>query len=296
MLCGAAAEPVPSVSGRAGRIAAAHDLEGGEAVSANPARVRATPFHARAAEANETNAWAPRNGFTLSRAYAGTQDEALAARFRAGLIDISWRWRVHDRRRARRRIPLAARHPRCRAARAGQRGQGAVAQRQRRRARRGRDRALRPRKLPSRRRRARCGLDRRRRCALRRRRAAMSPRRKAAWRWSVPMRRRRWRAPASRRISNRSPSASQFWRGLDITLSRLGEQNGFEIWCAADDAIILWDRLMRAGAPFGIEPIGLAAADFSISKPASRALAAIMMLGGLGGDRRRRRARWVWKA
>ena len=63
-------------------------------MSANPARVRATPFHARAAEANEANDWVARNGFTLAGSYAGRNDEALAARFRVGLVDISWRWRV----------------------------------------------------------------------------------------------------------------------------------------------------------------------------------------------------------
>ena len=52
-----------------------------------------------------------------------------------------------------------------------------------------------------------------------------------------------------------------FWRGLDVAISRWGEQNGYEIWCAADDCYLLWDRLTRAGAPFGIEPAGLSAAD-----------------------------------
>ena len=56
--------------------------------------VRATPFHARAAAANLENAWATRNGFTLASVYADTNDEALAARLRVAIADISWRWRV----------------------------------------------------------------------------------------------------------------------------------------------------------------------------------------------------------
>jgi glycine cleavage system aminomethyltransferase T len=52
-----------------------------------------------------------------------------------------------------------------------------------------------------------------------------------------------------------------FWRGLDITISHWGEQNGYEIWCPADDCYLVWDRLLRAGIPFGIEPAGLSAMD-----------------------------------
>jgi glycine cleavage system aminomethyltransferase T len=52
-----------------------------------------------------------------------------------------------------------------------------------------------------------------------------------------------------------------FWRGLDVTLSRWGEQDGFEIWCKADDCFVLWDRLIRAGESFGIRAAGSDAAD-----------------------------------
>ncbi len=52
-----------------------------------------------------------------------------------------------------------------------------------------------------------------------------------------------------------------FWRGLDVTVSRWGEHGGYELWCKADDAVVVWDRLMRAGSAFGIQPIGLAAMD-----------------------------------
>jgi aminomethyltransferase len=46
-----------------------------------------------------------------------------------------------------------------------------------------------------------------------------------------------------------------------VTLSRWGEHGGFEIWCAADDAVLVWDRIAKAGAAFGIQPAGTAATD-----------------------------------
>jgi aminomethyltransferase len=52
-----------------------------------------------------------------------------------------------------------------------------------------------------------------------------------------------------------------FWRGLEVTISRWGEHGGYEMWCRAGDCLLLWDRVMRAGAPFGIQPAGLAAMD-----------------------------------
>jgi aminomethyltransferase len=44
-------------------------------------------------------------------------------------------------------------------------------------------------------------------------------------------------------------------------LSRWGEHGGYEIWCAPDDGVLVWDRLMRAGAAYGIVPAGVAAMD-----------------------------------
>ena len=49
------------------------------------------------------------------------------------------------------------------------------------------------------------------------------------------------------------------WRGLDITLCRLGL--GYELWCDADSALIVWDRLMAAGRSFALLPAGQAALD-----------------------------------
>ena len=51
------------------------------------------------------------------------------------------------------------------------------------------------------------------------------------------------------------------WRGCEVMVSRFGEQGGYEIWCAPDDALLVWDRLVKAGARFGIAPAGVAAMD-----------------------------------
>ncbi len=52
-----------------------------------------------------------------------------------------------------------------------------------------------------------------------------------------------------------------FWGGLDVTLSRFGEHGGYEIWCAANDGVIVWDRLMQAGISSGLQPVGTDAMD-----------------------------------
>jgi glycine cleavage system aminomethyltransferase T len=56
--------------------------------------LRATPFHARAADANRDNAWITRHGMTLATRYGEVADEALAARLAVAIGDISWRWRI----------------------------------------------------------------------------------------------------------------------------------------------------------------------------------------------------------
>lgn len=56
--------------------------------------LKATPFHARTAEANRLNAWENRAGFTLASHYGDAAEEAVAARFGAILADVSWQWRI----------------------------------------------------------------------------------------------------------------------------------------------------------------------------------------------------------
>jgi glycine cleavage system T protein (aminomethyltransferase) len=47
-------------------------------------------------------------------------------------------------------------------------------------------------------------------------------------------------------------------RGFEIGVARVGAEQ-FELWTGADEARVLWDRLMTAGKPFGLKPAGLAA-------------------------------------
>lgn len=51
--------------------------------------------------------------------------------------------------------------------------------------------------------------------------------------------------------------------GLDVWISRTGYTGdlGYEIWVDAEQAVPLWDRVMAAGADYGIEPMGLDALD-----------------------------------
>ncbi|HUE95088.1 MAG TPA: aminomethyltransferase family protein, partial [Longimicrobiaceae bacterium] len=50
---------------------------------------------------------------------------------------------------------------------------------------------------------------------------------------------------------------------IDVTVTRTGYTGdlGYEIWVASDRAEDLWDRLIEAGAPHGLAPVGLAAMD-----------------------------------
>jgi aminomethyltransferase len=54
-----------------------------------------------------------------------------------------------------------------------------------------------------------------------------------------------------------SPSTtSQAWRQSQVSLVRDSTSDGYELWSNADDAIVIWDRLMRVGAVFGVAPVG----------------------------------------
>jgi aminomethyltransferase len=52
-------------------------------------------------------------------------------------------------------------------------------------------------------------------------------------------------------------------RDIPVTVSRTGYtgDHGYEIWLAARDAIPLWDALIEAGTPYGIQPAGMLALD-----------------------------------
>jgi len=222
--------------------------------------LRATPFHARAAEANALNAWENRGGFTLVSSYGDAHGEALAARFGAVLADISWRprtviagARVDEfvsrlfTRDASRLSPGAALQALWLNDAGGVRGAGTVV-------RMGRDSFLLVSPLED--------LD-----------------------WIVAAAALFGVAvhdvtaddgvlalvgPASARVlraAGLDPNLDflslrkYFWRGLDVTLSRLGDHGGYELWCKPDDALIIWDRIVAAGHPFALCPAGQSALD-----------------------------------
>jgi aminomethyltransferase len=226
----------------------------------NKPLVAATPFHARTAASNLENAWDTRNGITLSAHYGDWQDEALAARLRVAMADISWRWRImlEGARVTEFLAKLVTRD-------VGQlapgnalkglwltdggavRGAGAIA-------RYGKDSFLlvasapdlawiedavgpydvKTREIGD----AEGGL------------AVIGPYALATLSAAGlpsdldPLQFRKWS-----------------WRGIDVTVSRFGEHGGFELWCAADDGILLWDRIARAGENFGLAIAGLDAMD-----------------------------------
>ena len=51
--------------------------------------------------------------------------------------------------------------------------------------------------------------------------------------------------------------------GSPVTITRTGYTGdlGYELWMRSEDAINVWDRIMLAGADYGILPVGLAALD-----------------------------------
>lgn len=223
-------------------------------------RIRATPFHGRAAANNPLNCWTVRNGFTLAQDYGDAQAEALTARTHVILTDISWRWRVLLEGAAARDCLAQLMTKNSGSLMPGQslkalwlndggavRGAGVVA-------RYASDQFL-----------------------------LVSAATDTAWIVEAA----RQQDVSVRDVTEHEgglaiigPYADAvfkaaglvteipslgfqklFWRGLDVTVSRWGELNGYEIWCKAEDCFALWDRLMRGGAPFGIRPAGLAAMD-----------------------------------
>jgi aminomethyltransferase len=221
--------------------------------------VQPTPFHIRAAASNRDNAWVVRGGFTLSLAYDDAGDEALAARTRVGMADISWRWRtaIEGPRAGEFLARLLTRDPgklepgasvkalwlgdaggvrgACAVARFGRESFQIVSAQPDRDwiAKAASAFAVEPREIAE-----EGGL------------ALIGPYARAT-------------LLAAGLDAEMEPLSFRklFWRGLDVAVSRWGEHGGYELWCKADDAVVVWDRLMRAGAAFGIQPVGLAAMD-----------------------------------
>lgn len=220
----------------------------------------ATPFHARAADANRHNAWVVRNGVTLSADYGDVATEALRARLNVAMADISWRWRAmlegpqageflkHLVTRDIAELPPGlSLKALWLSDRGGVRGAGVVA-------RHGRD-------------------------SFQLIASASDAEWIAAAANAFDVRFRDVSAETgglaivgrfARETLEEAELAADItplafrklsWRGIDITLSRFGEHEGYEIWCAPDDGLLVWDRIMQAGRRFAIVPAGVAAMD-----------------------------------
>jgi aminomethyltransferase len=220
--------------------------------------LRATPFHARAAEASRCNEWETRNGFTLASAYDDAPGEAIAARFGAAMADISWHSRIEligpqapafvsrlFTRDVSALAPGAAMRTLWLDDDGAVRGLGTVA-------RFGRESFV-----------------------------VLSPADDRAWfaqaadLFGVEVRDQTGRegilaltGPSARNVlaaAGLETGVSEmglrrlFWRGLDVMLSRLG--TGYELWCNSDDAGIVWDRLAAAGRSRALRPAGQTAMD-----------------------------------
>jgi aminomethyltransferase len=222
--------------------------------------VRATPFHSRAAAFNRDNAWVTRNGFTLAAHYTDSQDEALAARLRVAIADISWRWRlVFDGAEAgdllqklltkdpTKLVPGQALKAVWLSEGGGVRGAGLVA-------RYGRENFVLVSAAPDEdwitAAAARANAKGRDVSEQSGALAIVGP-------YAAKLLAQAGIDPTLEPLHFRGA----FWRGLDVTLSRWGEHAGYELWCKPDDAPIVWDRLMRAGEAFGIAPAGVEAMD-----------------------------------
>jgi aminomethyltransferase len=222
--------------------------------------VRATPFHVRAAAANRDNAWISRNGITLSSSFGDVADEALAARSRVALGDISWRRRlmIEGPRAGEFLSRLLTRDPAklepggaLKALWLGDsgavRGAGALA-------RFGRESFLLASSAPDREWIAAAASS----FALAARDVSQD---EGGLAIIGPYARATLAAAGLDAALEPLAFRKLFWRGLDVTLSRWGEHGGYELWCKPDDGVVVWDRLMRAGVGFGIQPMGLAAMD-----------------------------------
>jgi aminomethyltransferase len=220
--------------------------------------IRATPFHASAAAANRLNAWASRNGWTLAAHYGDAGAEAVAARTTAAIADISWRSRLTIEgaraeeflarlltRDPAKLVPGKAFKALWLTDRGGIRGAGALA-------RHGRESFL----LVA----AESDLDWIAHAA-----ALFDVRVREVDEGGLaifgPYARKVVEAAGLDGALDGLNFRKSFWRGLDVMLSRFGEHGGYEIWCAPDDAPLVWNRIVKAGAAFALKPAGLRAMD-----------------------------------
>jgi aminomethyltransferase len=220
--------------------------------------IRATPFHSCAASANRLNAWENRNGWALAAHYGDSAAEALAARTTAVITDISWRSRllIEGARAEEFLARLVTRNPSKLAPGealkalwltdgGGLRGAGALA-------RYGRESF----QLVS----AESDLHWIARAA-----ALFDVRVREVEEGGLaiigPYARKVIEAAGLDGELDKLKFRKSFWQGLDITLSRFGEHGGYELWCTPDDALLVWDRIAKAGETFALKPAGSHATD-----------------------------------
>jgi len=222
--------------------------------------IRATPFHARAAELNRANHWTVRNGVTLAATYTDPAREAAAARFGVIVADISWRWRLTMEgarvrefvqrlftRDAAPLLPGQSLKALWLTDGGGVRGAGVIARHSRQTYQ------------------------------------LVAAADDAAWfdaaaaLYNVTLRDVSETEGGLALIGPYAPRLlaalgfdpaleplhfrRQEWRGFQVTLTRFGEHNGYELWCEAEHALYLWDRIAAAGSPFALTPAGLDAVD-----------------------------------
>lgn len=219
--------------------------------------LKATPFHYRAVEENRLNAWQTRNGVVLASHYGSAGEEAVAARFGAVMGDLSW-YSVYEFSGG--AIDAFAGRAFTRDGAVLGPGQaaeilwlndaGGV---------RGRGTLIRLTATQFR---------------------LISPQEDGDWLgyaaqlFGVEMSRRTDEGilavigPTAGKVLREagvtglppaSAMVSEIWGGLSVRLSRLWL--GYEIFCGRDDALIVWDRLARAGRSFALQPAGQEALD-----------------------------------
>jgi aminomethyltransferase len=222
--------------------------------------VGATPFHARTADLNRDNAWCERNGFTLAAHFGDAEHEALSARMSAIVTDISWRSR----------ISLSGAHAIECVSRLITRDPSKL----------GIGQAFKALWLND------AGAVRGAGVIVRRdvwEFLLVSAADDLDWVVSAanlfgvratevtldgggiavvgPQAARVLSAVGLGRTLDLLTCVRLDWQGIDVELSRFGEHMGYEIWCGRDDALAVWDRIARAGAPLAVRPAGADAMD-----------------------------------
>jgi aminomethyltransferase len=222
--------------------------------------LRATPFHSRTAEANRLNAWVNRNGWTLAAHYGDASSEALAVRLTAGVADISWRSRllIEGARVEEFLSRLLTRDPtRLQPGEVfkalwltdggGVRGAGAIM-------RLGRSSF----QLIA----AESDQDWIARAAVLFEVSVQDvSEREGGLSIVGPYAGKIIEAAGLEGSLETLKFRRMFWRGFDVTLSRLGEHAGYELWCKADDAPIVWNRIVKAGEDLAMRPAGVIAME-----------------------------------